>query len=110
LEEKENRKRLNGIENIIDIENNDHEEQVLFESEGRVYATDQIKNPLEHVAKGRPANNRLKSSVEISKKRGGNNTGKENSVMNAQNDKVNRKEYVCSRCKEVGHNARTCKN
>ena len=52
----------------------------------------------------------LKSSVEISKKRGGNNTGKENSVMNARNDKMNRKEYVCSKCKEVGHNARTCKN
>ena len=67
---------------------------------------DQIKNPLEHVVKGRPANTRLKSSLEIHKKRGG-NIGKENL---AQNDKVNRKEYVCSKCKEVGHNARTCKN
>ena len=104
-EENENRKRLNAIENTIDI-NNDHEEQVLFESEDRVYTTDQIKNPLEHVAKGRPANTRLKSSLEIHKKRGG-NIGKENL---AQNDKVNRKEYVCSKCKEVGHNARTCKN
>ena len=63
-EENENRKRLNAIENTIDI-NNDHEEQVLFESEDRVYTTDQIKNPLEHVAKGHLANTRL---IKIHKK------------------------------------------
>ena len=60
----------------IGLENNDYEGQVLFESEDRVYTTNQIKNPLEHVAKGRPANSRLKSSLEIHKKRGG-NIGKE---------------------------------
>jgi len=97
------------ITTFVDIENNDQDDregQVLFESEDRVYTTDQIKNPLEHIAKGRPANTRLKSSLEIHKKRGG-NIGKENL---AQNDKANRKEYVCSKCKEVGHNSRTCKN
>ncbi|RIA82551.1 hypothetical protein C1645_835173 [Glomus cerebriforme] len=68
--------------------------------------TDQIKNLLEYVAKDHPANIRLKSSVKIHKKRGG-NISKKNLV---QNDKVNRKEYVCNKCKEVEHNARTYKN
>jgi hypothetical protein len=49
-EEKENRKRLNAIENTINI-NNDHEGQVLFKSKDRVYTTDQIKNPLKHITK-----------------------------------------------------------
>ena len=74
--------------------------KIVFESNGRVYAIDEIEEPLEHIAKGRPANKRLKSSVKISSKRIDNKFGKEN---------ANRKKYVCSKCKEIGHNARTCK-
>jgi len=52
------------------------------------------------IAKGRPANKRLKSSVETSSKKSNNNLGKEN---------ANRKEYICGKCKEIGHNSKTCK-
>ncbi|CAB4438145.1 unnamed protein product [Rhizophagus irregularis] len=74
--------------------------KIVFEVNGRVYATNEINEPLEHIARGRPANKRVKSSIEISGKRSGNISGKEN---------ANKKEYVCSKCKEIGHNARTCK-
>ncbi|GBC22561.2 hypothetical protein GLOIN_2v1770388 [Rhizophagus irregularis DAOM 181602=DAOM 197198] len=41
---------------------------------------------------------KLMEDIEISEKRSGNISGKEN---------ANKKEYVCSKCKEIGHNART---
>ncbi|RIA94072.1 phosphoribosylformylglycinamidin [Glomus cerebriforme] len=51
----------------------------------------------------------LREQAEREKKENrkrGRNIGKKNL---AQNDKVNRKEYICNKCKEMGHNARTYK-
>ena len=101
-EERETNKRLRAIDNVInkDVRSIEIDDKIVFESNGRVYATNEINEPLEHIAKGCPANKRLKSSVEISSKKSNNNLGKEN---------ANRKEYICGKCKEIGHNSRTCK-
>ena len=101
-EEQESNRRLREIGNVVnkDMRSAEMNGKIVFESNGRVYATDEIEEPLEHIAKGRPANKRLKSNVEISGKRSDNKLSKENAT---------RKEYICSKCKEIGHNARTCK-
>ena len=101
-EEQESNRRLRAIDNVMnkDARSVEMDDKIVFESNGRVYATDEIEEPLEHIAKDRPTNKRLKSSVEISGKRSNNKLSKEN---------ANKKEYVCSKCKEIGHNARTCK-
>ncbi|CAB5348896.1 unnamed protein product [Rhizophagus irregularis] len=101
-EMQESNRRLRTIDNVVNknVRSAEINGKIVFEANGRVYATDEINEPLEHIAKGRPANKRLKSSIEISGKSSGNILGKEN---------ANKKEYVCSKCKEIGHNARTCK-
>src|SRR5688572_24139176 len=94
-----NYRRLSTIDNIIDkdVRSAEIDGKIGFESNRRVYVKDEINEPLEHIAKGHPANKRLKSSVEISGKRSDNELSKEN---------VNRKECVYSKCKEIEHNVK----
>uniref|UniRef100_U9SVZ4 SWIM-type domain-containing protein n=1 Tax=Rhizophagus irregularis (strain DAOM 181602 / DAOM 197198 / MUCL 43194) TaxID=747089 RepID=U9SVZ4_RHIID len=101
-EMQESNRRLRTIDNVVNknVRSAEINGKIVFEANGRVYATDEINELLEHIAKGRPANKRLKSSIEISGKSSGNILGKEN---------ANKKEYICSKCKEIGHNVRTCK-
>ncbi|POG73705.1 hypothetical protein GLOIN_2v1827324 [Rhizophagus irregularis DAOM 181602=DAOM 197198] len=101
-EMQESNRRLRTIDNVVNknVRSAEINGKIVFEANGRVYATDEINEQLEHIAKGRPANKRLKSSIEISGKSSGNILGKEN---------ANKKEYICSKCKEIGHNERTCK-
>src|SRR5437867_1716675 len=82
-------RRLRVIENrqshdVISIADDD---KLLFEVDGRIFATQDIQELLEHVAKGRPPNKRLKSAIETSKR-----SNKEN-----KNDGA-KKDYVCGKC------------
>lgn len=102
-EEQQASKRLQAIENrqshdIISVTDG---EKLLFEVDGKVFATQEIQEPLEHIAKGRPPNKRIKSAIETSKR-----SNKENKKC-GNNAK---KDYVCGKCNNVGHNARTCRN
>ncbi|EXX64632.1 hypothetical protein GLOIN_2v1827324 [Rhizophagus irregularis DAOM 181602=DAOM 197198] len=101
-EMQESNRRLRTIDNVVNknVRSAEINSKIVFKANGRVYATDEINEPLKLIAKGRPANKRLKSSIEISGKSSGNILGKEN---------ANKKEYIYSKCKEIGHNARTCK-
>ena len=69
-EEQESNKRLRAIDNVVnkDVRSAEIDGKIVFESNGRTYTTDDVNEPLEHIAKGRPANKRLKSSIEISGK------------------------------------------
>ncbi len=98
-EEQNSNKRLREIDNVVNknVKSVEIDDKFVFEFNGKTYVTDEINELLEYIAKGRPHNKRLKSSIETSKS---NNSGKEN---------TNKKKYVCSKYKEIRHNTRTCK-
>ena len=104
-EQQQVSRRLRAIENrqshdAISVVDGD---KLLFEVDGNVFATQDIQEPLEHIAKGRPPNKRLKSAIETSKR-----SNKENRKCGGDDD--TKRDYVCRKCNNTGHNARTYKN
>ncbi|CAG8598628.1 13589_t:CDS:2 [Funneliformis mosseae] len=62
---------IKKIDNVInkDVRSIEIDDKIIFESNKRIYATDEINDPLEHIVKGRLANKRLKFSIEIFSKK-----------------------------------------
>ena len=102
-EEQQACRRLQVIENrqLCDVISVPDGEKLLFEVDGKVFDTQEIQEPLEHIAKGRPPTKRLKSAIETSKR-----FDKENKKYS----ETTKKDYMCGKCNNPGHNARTCKN
>ena len=75
-------------------------------SDGRVYDVNDIKDPIKHRAKGRPAGKWLKAYNE---KSGGSKIHKEN-VYEEDLEKSNENGRRCGLCHKTGHYAPKCPN